>query len=66
VAKPGFSVAFDAGVAYGRPSVSFDVPADITAAAGAQNVAAQEQDLQSKADRLEFYPIVKIALTYRF
>lgn len=62
----GLSVAFDAGVAFGKPRVSFDVPANITAAAGAENVSAEEQSLQSKANRLKFYPIVKVAVTYRF
>ena len=62
----GLSMAFDAGVAYGKPRVSFDVPADIAAAAGTQNVNAEEQSLQSKANRLKFYPIVKVAVTYRF
>lgn len=62
----GFSVAFDAGVAFGKPRVSFDVPADIAAQAGQQNVAAEEQNLQSKANDFRFYPIVKLAITYRF
>lgn len=65
-AKKGFSVAFDAGVAFGKPRVSFDVPGDIAAAAGPQNVAAEEQSLQSKADKVSVYPIVKVAVTYRF
>lgn len=62
----GLSVAFDAGVAYGKPRVSFDVPADIVAAAGQQNVNAEEAQLQSKANRLRFYPVVKLSLVYRF
>ncbi|CAB3748274.1 hypothetical protein [Paraburkholderia solisilvae] len=62
----GFSVAFDAGVAFGRPRVSFDVPADIAAQAGQENVAAEERNLQDKADDFRFYPIVKVAATYRF
>jgi hypothetical protein len=62
----GLSVAFDAGVAFGKPSVSFNVPAGIAAQAGAQNVAAEEQSLQSKANQLSVYPIVKVAVTYRF
>ncbi len=62
----GLSAFFDAGVAFGRPHVDYDVPADIANAAGAQNVAAEEAELQNKADRLRFYPIVKIGVTYRF
>ncbi|WP_241299468.1 hypothetical protein [Burkholderia stabilis] len=64
--KAGLSMAFDAGVAIGKPSVSFDVPAGIANAAGAQNVAAEEQNLQSKANKLPVYPIVKVSLTYRW
>jgi len=64
--KKGLSVAFDAGVAFGKPHVSFDVPANVVAAAGQDNVNAEEQSLQSKANDLRFYPIVKVALTYRF
>jgi hypothetical protein len=66
VATKGFSAFFDAGVAYGRPRIDFDVPAEIVAEAGAANVEAEKQDLQSKADKLRFYPIVKVGVTYRF
>jgi hypothetical protein len=62
----GLSVTFDAGVAYGKPHVDFDVPADLVALAGQNNVNAEEQTLQNKADDLKFYPIVKLGLTYRF
>jgi hypothetical protein len=65
-AKKGFSMACDAGVAIGKPSVSFNVPSDIEGVAGAENVAAEEQNLQSKANKFSVYPIVKIAATYRF
>ncbi|WP_321817054.1 MULTISPECIES: hypothetical protein [unclassified Paraburkholderia] len=64
--KRGLSMAFDAGVAYGKPKVSFDVPADIVSAAGQENVNAEESQLQSKANKLRFYPIVKVSVTYRF
>jgi hypothetical protein len=66
VAQKGFSAFFDAGVAFGRPKVDFDVPADIVAEAGQENVDAEKQDLQNKADRFRFYPIVKVGVTYRF
>jgi hypothetical protein len=62
----GLSVAFDAGVAFGKPRVSFDVPANIAAAAGQSNVDAEEQSLQDKANKFKVYPIVKVAVTYRF
>jgi opacity protein-like surface antigen len=66
VATKGFSAFFDAGVTYGRPRIDFDVPADIVAIAGQANVDAEKQDLQNKADKLRWYPIVKVGVTYRF
>lgn len=66
IAQQGFSMFFDAGVAYGKPHVDFEVPADIVAEAGQENVDAEEQQLQDKANRLRFYPIVKVGVTYRF
>jgi hypothetical protein len=66
VAKPGFSMFFDAGVAYGRPTVDLDVPASIVAQAGQANVDAERRELQDKANRLRWYPIIKIGVTYRF
>ncbi|SAK45438.1 hypothetical protein AWB79_00987 [Caballeronia hypogeia] len=65
-AQKGFSAFFDAGVAYGRPRVELDVPADIVAEAGQENIDAEQKDLQDKADKLRFYPIVKVGVTYRF
>jgi hypothetical protein len=62
----GFSVAFDAGVAYGKPGVTFDVPSDIASAAGEANVDAEKAQLESKANSLRFSPVAKVALTYRF
>lgn len=66
LAQKGFSAFFDAGVAYGRPRVELDVPPAIVAEAGQANVDAEQQDLQNKADKLRFYPIVKVGVTYRF
>lgn len=62
----GLSAFFDAGVAFGRPHVDYDVPSDIVAAAGQANVNAEEASLQDKVDRLRVYPIVKVGVTYRF
>ncbi|HTJ92989.1 MAG TPA: hypothetical protein VL424_07755 [Pararobbsia sp.] len=62
----GWGAFFDAGVAYGRPHLDYDVPANIVAAAGQDNVNAEEANLQDKVDRLRFYPIVKVGVTYRF
>ncbi|NYI01379.1 hypothetical protein [Cupriavidus plantarum] len=64
--KPGFGMYFDAGVTYGRPRVSLNVPDSIAAQVGQANIDAERQELQDKANRLRFYPIVKIGVTYRF
>lgn len=64
--KKGFSAAFDAGVAFGKPHLTYDVPADIVQAAGQDNVNAEEQSLQDKVNKVRFYPIVKVSVTYRF
>jgi hypothetical protein len=66
VGKPGFSFAADLGVAFGKPSVSFDVPANLAQQAGAANVAAAEADLRDKADDFRFYPLATVSVTYRF
>jgi hypothetical protein len=66
LATKGFSMFFDAGVAYGKPHLDFDVPADIVAEAGQANVDAEKQSLQNTVDRYRFYPIVKVGVTYRF
>jgi opacity protein-like surface antigen len=66
VAQKGFSVFADLGVAYGKPTVDFDVPANIASAAGPENVSAEEQQVRDKVDKYKFYPIVKVGVTYRF
>ncbi|MEJ0003624.1 MAG: hypothetical protein WDN30_08785 [Pararobbsia sp.] len=66
VGQKGFSLFADAGVAYGKPLVEFDVPANIAAAAGAENVAAEEQQVRNKVDKYKFYPIFKVGVSYRF
>ena len=63
-ATPGWSMSFDAGVAYGKPTVELDVPPLITAVVGQATVDDQRQQLQDKANRLKFYPIVKLGVTY--
>ncbi|WNC94600.1 hypothetical protein RI103_36280 [Paraburkholderia sp. FT54] len=62
----GLSFFFDAGVAFGKPKLTYDVPADIVAAAGQANVDAEKASLQYKVNRVKVYPIVKVGLAYRF
>lgn len=66
IGKKGWSMFCDAGVAYGNPHVELDVPANIAAEAGQANVNAEQQALQNEANKLRFYPIVKIGVSYRF
>ncbi|AJC18347.2 hypothetical protein PSP20601_04836 [Pandoraea sputorum] len=66
LATPGWSMSFDAGVAYGKPTVELDVPPLITAIVGQATVDDQRQQLQDKADKLKFYPIVKVGVTYKW
>jgi opacity protein-like surface antigen len=65
-AKRGFGFTADLGVAFGRPHVDFNASPDVIAAAGAENVAAEEQNVRNKADKYHIYPIVQIGVTYRF
>lgn len=64
--EPGWSMAFDAGVTYGRPKVELDVPNAVVSVVGQALVDEQRQALQDKADKLKFYPIVKVGVTYRW
>ena len=66
VAKAGFSMFCDLGVAYGKPQVDFNVPADVAEAAGAENVAAQEDALRQKAERYKWYPLLTVGFRYQF
>ncbi len=65
-ATKGFNFTADLGVAYGRPRVSYNASPELVAAAGAENVNAEMQSIQDKANKYRFYPIVQLGLTYRF
>jgi hypothetical protein len=65
-ATRGFGLTADMGVAFGKPHVDFNASPDVIAAAGAANVAAEEQQVQNKAAKYHIYPIVQIGVTYRF
>lgn len=64
-ASVGFGFFGDVGVAFGRPRVDFDVPAQVLAEAPA-DVAAEKQIVVDKANRLRFYPIIKVGVRYVF
>jgi hypothetical protein len=62
----GFGFFGDVGVAYGKPSVSFNVSDGLRLAAGDANIAAERASVQSKADNLKFYPVVRVGFDYEF
>ncbi|KVP98193.1 hypothetical protein WJ96_06365 [Burkholderia ubonensis] len=64
-AKKGFSFIADAGIAFGKASVTFDVPSELREA-DPTYASEQEAKWQRMADRLRFYPIVKLGMTYSF
>lgn len=69
----GFSVFGDLGVAFGRPHVDLSyntalasaMPADAVAVANDQ-LANERNDLQNKANRYRFFPVLKVGVSYRF
>jgi hypothetical protein len=62
----GFSFIADIGVAYGKPKMEYGLPAGLEEAVGSENVAAQEAKWQETANRVRFYPVVKVGAAYRF
>lgn len=65
-AHKGFGFIADLGVAYGRPSVDFNVAPVYVDLAGAQNVSAEEQSIRDSVEKYRFYPIIQIGVSYRF
>ena len=65
-ATKGFGFSFDAGVAYGRPSVSYSVPDVYNAFVSTEDILQEEQDISNKVRKFRFYPVVQVAVTYRF
>ena len=66
VTTRGLGFTADLGVAYGNPHVSYTVSPVLVALAGANNVAAEEQNIQNTVSHYRFYPIVQIGATYHF
>ncbi|QGZ66899.1 hypothetical protein FAZ98_32735 [Paraburkholderia acidisoli] len=62
----GFGVTFDLGVAYGKPHVDYSVPGIYQLFVSQQDIADEEHDLTSKIEKYHWYPVVQVALTYRF
>jgi hypothetical protein len=62
----GFSFIADVGVAYGKPKMEYNLPVGLEEAVGSDNVAAQEAKWQDTANRVRFFPVVKLGAAYRF
>jgi hypothetical protein len=56
----------DLGTAIGRPKVDLTATPGLVAAAGQSNIDAERQAAQDKADKLRFYPVVKLGFGYAF
>jgi hypothetical protein len=64
--KRGLGFTADIGVAFGRPSVDFNVSPDVVAAAGQDNVAAEEAQLRQKVSKYHVFPVAQLGITYRW
>lgn len=56
----------DLGTAYGRPKVDLTASPGLLAAAGQSNLDEEERQIQDKADKLRFYPVLKVGYSYAF
>lgn len=66
VAKRGFGLTADLGIAYGKPHVDYSVSDGLVQEAGASNVAAETQKISDSVKHHRFYPIVQIGGSYHF
>jgi hypothetical protein len=62
----GFGFMCDLGVAYGRPHVSYSVPAIYSLFTTQANIDQEEQNIANHVKRYRWYPIVQLGVTYRF
>ena len=56
----------DAGVAIGRPDVKLTPSPSLLAKVNPNDVAAEQNSAQDKADGLRFYPVLKFGIRYAF
>lgn len=61
----GFGFVADVGVAYGKPSVGFSVPPQLTQYA-ASPLAQEEQEIRNSIQKVKFFPVVQVGISYRF
>jgi len=61
----GLGFVADIGVAYGKPSVAFNTPALLSELIPTQ-LKAEEDSIRSSIQKVKFFPIVQIGISYRF
>jgi hypothetical protein len=61
----GFGFYSDLGVAYGKPSVDVNASPALQQQA-ANDIAAEKSDLESKANRLRYMPVLDVGVRYAF
>jgi hypothetical protein len=64
--RGGLGFFGDLGVAYGKPNVTLAVSNGLQQAAGSSNIAAEQSSLQHEANKLTFYPVLRVCLDYQF
>jgi hypothetical protein len=62
----GFGFTFDLGVAYGKPRVSYSVPAVYSLFTTQANIDDEERNLSDSIERYKLYPVLQLGVTYRF
>jgi len=62
----GFGFMCDLGVAYGRPHVSYFVPAIYSQLTTQANIDQEQQNITNQVEKYRWYPVVQLGVTYRF
>lgn len=62
----GFGFMCDLGVAYGRPHVSYFVPAVYSQLTTQANIDQEQQNITNQVEKYRWYPVVQLGVTYRF
>ena len=62
----GLHLYADAGVAWGRPTVTLSPTASLLMKVSPSDLAAEQSSVQDKANRYRAYPVLKIGLAYAF
>lgn len=62
----GMNFYLDLGVVIGKADAKITPSAGILAAAGSDNIAAEQANLQESVDKLKAYPVLKLGFGYKF